>query len=271
MPDRPHRAVQNFLLILLHRPFVADGHLYSRQSGVAISSFSICAAAATEIVGILRAYDRAFSFRRAPYLMSYATYVSATIHVRIAAQRGQNSTAHTSLAVCLEMLKANEDTNWAARKASAVIRNLMARMRVEVQAPPPSSEIQAGKPHEDTVMQGHMPASDAPQPVYDRPTGGLYDLDMDAIIQSFMCDDPSVPPESLYAAYTPDSVQNQGSPVSQRQQAYGPGLPQGGSDAHMAGSYPSAGSESSRYMQSGSDMLFGFNGSTLDVAGFATW
>jgi hypothetical protein len=62
--------------------------------------------------------------------MSYATYVSATIHVRIASQRGPGSEAHTSLATCLAVFARNEETNWAVQRARTVILNLMERMNV---------------------------------------------------------------------------------------------------------------------------------------------
>ncbi|EGY17660.1 nitrogen assimilation transcription factor nirA [Verticillium dahliae VdLs.17] len=78
-------AMYHVLTILLHRPFVADGHLYTTSRSVSVNSFITCASAADSIVALLRAYDRAFTVRRAPYLVSYATYVAATIHARIAA------------------------------------------------------------------------------------------------------------------------------------------------------------------------------------------
>lgn len=123
--------MHNVLLILLHRPFVSDGDLHSSPSN-AINSFLVCATAATMIVKILRAYDAAFSIQRAPYLISYATYVSATIHVRIAAQRDAGSEAHDCLATCLSVFKKNQETNWAVRKANLIIQNLMKRMHVNV-------------------------------------------------------------------------------------------------------------------------------------------
>jgi hypothetical protein len=59
----------NVLMILLHRPFVADGHLYNTSRAISVNSFMSCATAADDIVALLRVYDKAFSVRRAPYLM----------------------------------------------------------------------------------------------------------------------------------------------------------------------------------------------------------
>ena len=84
-------------MILLHRPFVADGHLYSTTRSISINSLITCATAADNIVALLRTYDRTFSIRRAPYLVSYACYVAATIHARIAAKRSADSEAHSNL------------------------------------------------------------------------------------------------------------------------------------------------------------------------------
>src|ERR1700761_3073270 len=122
----------NVLLILLHRPFVADGHLYNTARSISVNSLLTCATAANQIVRLLRVYDRAFSVRRAPYLISYATYVSATILVRIAAKRNSTSDAHRSLSTCIAVLSINQETNWAARRAKAIVEGLTKRLRVEV-------------------------------------------------------------------------------------------------------------------------------------------
>ena len=217
----------NVLLILLNRPFVSEGHLYSDSPTVVAEAFAACATAATRIVNLLRVYDHAFSIKRAPYLISYATYVSATILVRIAAQRkNPRSDAHTNLRTCLSVLEKNQETNWAVRKARKVIIDLADRMRVELVG----SEkcVEAGGVGEGSgsnnggVVQaaagGSMQFSSPPignsrrialqswdsadssqdgsttiltheEPTSTGPSGelnGLPDIDLDAIIQSFM-------------------------------------------------------------------------------------
>jgi hypothetical protein len=97
-----------------------------------VSSFKTCATAADRIVELLRAYDKAFSVQKAPYLVSYATYVAATIHARIAAKRGADSSAYTNLTACLSVFRDNQKTNWAVRRANAVIQNLMKRLGLSV-------------------------------------------------------------------------------------------------------------------------------------------
>ncbi|KAG5928789.1 hypothetical protein E4U42_008044 [Claviceps africana] len=129
-------AMHNVLVILLHRPFLAEGHLFSTSRSMLVDSFMKCAIAASNICNILRAYHRAFSIRHAPYLMSYATYVAATIIVRIAAKRRAESSVHSNLATCLAVFKENQETNFAVRKAAMVIETLMKRLGVVVDEVP---------------------------------------------------------------------------------------------------------------------------------------
>lgn len=120
----------NVLIILLHRPFVADGHLYNTARSISINSLITCASAADSIVALLRTYDHTFSVRRAPYLISYSCYVAATIHTRIAAKRSVESEAHGNLETCLAMFRENQETNWAVKRAYAIIQNLIKRLGV---------------------------------------------------------------------------------------------------------------------------------------------
>ncbi|KAF9769319.1 hypothetical protein IL306_013283 [Fusarium sp. DS 682] len=125
-------AMYNVLVILLHRPFVADGHLYNTFRSISVDSVIKCSAAASSICNLLRAYHRAFSVRRAPYLISYATYVAATIHCRIAAKNGKGSAAYVNLMTCLAVFKENQETNSAVQKAAVIIHRLMSKYGVVV-------------------------------------------------------------------------------------------------------------------------------------------
>lgn len=215
------------LRILLHRPFVSDNDLHSSPSN-AINSFLVCATAAKEIVRILRAYDSAFSIQRAPYLISYATYVSATIHVRIAAQREPGSEAHICLATCLDVFKKNQETNWAVRRANGIIHNLMKRMDVSISESDIKASVMEQDLGNDGCRQDNNPISEREQtlthpilnddrnknsdPVLNmtssiedptlltsdtRPNGQVTsDLDIDAIIQSFIREQEIYAPSS---------------------------------------------------------------------------
>ena len=181
-------ALYNVLLILLHRPFVAEGHLHTANPSVAFESFAKCATAATNITDVLKAYDKAFSIRRAPYLISYATYVAATIHARVAAQREEGSSAHVSLGTCLAVFDENMETNWAVRRAKNVIVHLMDRMGVSLDRgqDPQRSRMTPWLPSRSSAIDGTalMPgvtANDQAVHMFE-PSG----FDMDMIIQSFI-------------------------------------------------------------------------------------
>ncbi|KAI7394265.1 hypothetical protein KC336_g16143, partial [Hortaea werneckii] len=193
-------AMKNVLRVLLHRPFVSDGHLNSIAPDIAKSSFTACATAATEIVSIVRLYDKVFSIRRAPYLMSYATYLAATIHVRIAAKRTSSSEAHRCLRTCLWVFEQNSETNYAVRKATRVIEGLMKRMQVSVSQDERHHSGQTTswtqQPAELTPSSGDLLAQptlahlDGSPSLAQEPTfvQGTFaqDLDIDAIIESFI-------------------------------------------------------------------------------------
>lgn len=129
------RAIWHVLRILLHRPFVLDSDPNVRASQTTHACIDVCTTEAANIVQLVRLYDVSFSVRQAPYLISYATYVAATIHVRLASSSPPGSTAHDSLAVCLTVLDLNSRTNPAVRKASVVIEALMKAMNVNMERP----------------------------------------------------------------------------------------------------------------------------------------
>ncbi|KAF5860037.1 hypothetical protein ETB97_002123 [Aspergillus alliaceus] len=139
MPSRtasPHilslRALYHTLEILLHRPFVSDGHLRGVSLSAASVAFNTCVSAAVSIDHILCCYGRAFSMRLAPYIISYATYVSATIHARVAAQSAPGSQAHASLRRCISTLREHQESSLGPKKALEVIQNLIKRIRIDI-------------------------------------------------------------------------------------------------------------------------------------------
>lgn len=186
----------NVLIILLHRPFIADGHLYSTTRSISINSLITCATAADNIVALLRTYDRTFSIRRAPYLVSYSCYVAATIHARIAAKRSADSEAHSSLETCLAVFRENQETNWAVRRAYVFIQNLMKRLGVTRshwdhglghnnpgQAASPGGQDASGG-YSNAVAASTIVAGSCPGATeYTPPPYGWSDID--GIIQSF--------------------------------------------------------------------------------------
>lgn len=250
-------ALYNVLLILLHRPFVAEGHLHTTDPSIAISSFTTCTAAAARIVKILQAYDHAFSIMRAPYLISYATYVAATIYVRVAAQQRGGSRAHSCLRTCLEIFQKNQETNWAVRRAKNVILHLMDRMEVDISSRDPTrvdAHMDQDKHGQSKDLQIQLPLDHEPLGLDDiaaqwtPPETEASELDMDMIIQSFI---------------RQNTRQNEGQAFVD---SYNP------SDTHDYQPAPGdiasmmlAGHNGSYFdAQTDDDMLFGFNGSIQD-------
>ena len=131
------------LQILLHRPFVSEGHLQSALPSVALDSFSSCVAAADNIAQYLDSFNRAHTFKKLPYFLFYASYVSATIHVRIAAQRQLESNAYVYLRTCFLVFDVNAEGNNAAAKAKMVIQQLMDRMGVSLPSEEPLQSTSA--------------------------------------------------------------------------------------------------------------------------------
>lgn len=173
------------VLVILHRPFVSQGHLYTDTDDmVATKSWSACIDAANSIVNLLRAYDRDFSIKRAPYLIAYATYVAATIHVRVAAQMLQHSSAHAMLATCLNVFEQNRETNWAVKRAETVISRLMSSMNVRLDS---NSDLQSQSQNNEratipVVSQGQRNGVTAMHSQNDNA------IDIDLVIQSFYND-----------------------------------------------------------------------------------
>ncbi|KAL5118714.1 hypothetical protein ACEQ8H_003391 [Pleosporales sp. CAS-2024a] len=258
-------AMYNVLMILLHRPFVADGHLYNTSRAISVNSFMSCATAADDIVALLRVYDKAFSVRRAPYLISYSTYVAATIHARIAAKRGPGSHAHSSLETCLAVFRENQETNWAVRRANGIVQNLMKRLGV---ASPGLDEIQI----DNTNSSSHTstPESSTGRQVGREPS--LQSLDIDGIIQSFVREQ-----ENSHSAHLPQPGRTSSSDATGSVQSLWPYPPtdvptamtmsDGGTIPYdnngnwvYAGQQPMFGQDPVDV----DDLLYGFNGSALD-------
>lgn len=120
------------LVILLHRPFVSDGHLQTASEQAASQAFSVCTAAAWETHRLNVLYQKHFCPSTVPYFMSYAIYVSGTIHVRLAAQRPPNSEPHKYLRNCLNVLQQQRAKCYAPRRAMQILLRLAKQLGVDV-------------------------------------------------------------------------------------------------------------------------------------------
>ncbi|KAK8009481.1 hypothetical protein PG991_012032 [Apiospora marii] len=276
-------AMYHVLSILLHRPFVADGHLYNTSRSIPVNSFLICASAADSISALLRVYDRTFSVRHAPYLISYATYVAATIHVRIAARRNAASEARENLQTCLGVFRDNEKTNWAVRRAKSIVQSLIKRLGVNL------SEIRddPGGPA-PTQVRPRSPCHDGQVPGFDNrssdaitasttstniqvlsgnsnsPSAGWYDID--GIIQSFVRGQNGNYADDAGASSQVENYQmphEATSGVVPEARDFSGSIGVDGNPASWVGFLPGGGA-SGAATASFDDLLFGFNGSALD-------
>jgi Fungal specific transcription factor domain len=114
------------LIILLHRPFIKNGHLWTANTSTG-HSWERCVMAARNITSLSLAYQSAYSLRRANYMLSYALYVACTIHarnrvVRESTRRGDLS---SPLTVCLRCLDELAVPNCGVSVPAKIIRRLM--------------------------------------------------------------------------------------------------------------------------------------------------
>ena len=233
--------------------------------------------------------------------------MSATIHVRIAAQRDSGSEAHACLATCLKVFNENQETNWAVRRANVVIKNLMNRMHVVIrdeQVPQVIDNLddtQLGRrtatssgenTASDPVMSGapqnnnnnnNNSSNNSPSVLNVGVSDGepfSPDLDIDAIIQSFIREQQTGEPRSQLArnapiSYTPADSVGQWLPSTSLGIQTGLGteatngasersLPYAEDNSNINGMWTS---ESYSGGASVNDMLFGFNSSAVDSFG----
>lgn len=114
------------LLILLHRPFIPNGHLFSAEAPSS-QSWERCVTAARNITSLSQAYQSMYSLRRANYMLSYALYVACTIHARNPAVRESTRRGDLSspLIVCLRYLDKLAVPNCGVSTPARIIRRLM--------------------------------------------------------------------------------------------------------------------------------------------------
>ena len=97
------------------------------------SALSHCVEEALEIHPILVIYKQHYCFKTAPHYISYAAYVSASIFIRIAAQKkSSESQAHSGLRLCLEVLSIQQAYSHGPRRMMQILLGLMDRWGVHV-------------------------------------------------------------------------------------------------------------------------------------------
>lgn len=116
------------LIVLLHRPFLSDGHL--RPLSHPADPWKKCTEAAANITGILMSYQNSHTLRRGPYILSYAAYVACTIHVRNASS-AKSSPGSLFLTVTLNILRELSVPNPGVRTPLRIICGLLHKFSLE--------------------------------------------------------------------------------------------------------------------------------------------
>ncbi|KAJ5374047.1 hypothetical protein N7517_006053 [Penicillium concentricum] len=140
-------GIYNSLIILLHRPFISDGHL--RSITTSASSWSRCTVAANNITSISLAYKSAYGLHGAPYILSYAIYVACTIHVRNAFANAHHKEHVSRLAAGLTCLDEISVANPGVCRPASIIRKLAEASKLDlsvVHTMTPASQVEIISP-----------------------------------------------------------------------------------------------------------------------------
>ncbi|KAJ5586805.1 uncharacterized protein N7459_002570 [Penicillium hispanicum] len=190
-------ALFNVLIILSQRPlFIASHNRVSNTTTAAHAPVNACTAAANQIVQILRDYSIHFSISSAPYMLSYATYISATVHARIVAQKGKSSSSFQSVLFCRGILQEHQPLYAAAEKARANLDRLATRLEVGLfeggdrQQLAPSDQTREHSNFNEAASTLHASGltGQTPEPVSPQLNWELSDLDLEAIAEGFRLD-----------------------------------------------------------------------------------
>ncbi|KAJ6151223.1 hypothetical protein N7470_007817 [Penicillium chermesinum] len=188
-------ALFNVLIILSQRPLFTGSYSRTATSDTAYESVNICTTAANQIVQIIHDYSQNFSITTAPYMLSYATYISAIIHARVAAQMGRSSTSYPSLTFCRHILKEHQKLYASAGKAKANLDKLISHLDIDI-----SDDDDGNIAASVTVVRQEppfvsesilLPGASAPMPQgtsiqSPQVNWELSDIDLEAIAQSFL-------------------------------------------------------------------------------------
>ncbi|KAJ5698993.1 hypothetical protein N7462_000998 [Penicillium macrosclerotiorum] len=188
-------ALSNVLVILSQRPLFTGNNGHARHSTTAFEAVNVCTTAANYIVQILRDYSQHFLITTAPYIMSYATYIGATIHARIVAQKGKSSSSFQSLIFCQSILEQQQCLYGAAGKAKANLDKLVGHLGISINHDDQMAVL------DGLLSRDEIPVTDSssfPGPINITDQGiemrspqlnwGLSDLDLEAIAQGFRLD-----------------------------------------------------------------------------------
>lgn len=151
--------------ILLHRPFLREGHLEALSIDEP-SRRSICVSAALRIYNLARIYRDTFSLRRATYLFSYAVFSAATI---LPLHSSPDSDPHEKMEIVVFFWNALKElqngANFGLRKTIRIIGGMFERAGIDLSALPTME-----KTH---VQEGGVQTANSDQSLPILPESGL--------------------------------------------------------------------------------------------------
>ncbi|KAJ3539971.1 hypothetical protein NM208_g5265 [Fusarium decemcellulare] len=126
-------SLYNVLIILTHRLVLSEEESNPPSPTRNTEAFMSCMNAANEIVQILQVYERHYNPSSATFALSYATYISAKVHVHaLSHSGGTHPSSLDSLRVCVGALDQHRKLYSASTRAKEMITKLMDRLGVRV-------------------------------------------------------------------------------------------------------------------------------------------
>ncbi|KAF7550710.1 hypothetical protein G7046_g7932 [Stylonectria norvegica] len=174
------------LKILLHRPFLPEGHL-SHFHGDEMSARETCVWAALRIYRLAVVYRDTYTLRRAPYLFSYALFCAATVVPNHdGPELASLSRKEITVFFWNALIELQKGSNLGLKRPLKIIREFMERAGVDVQQLAGRLRTAPGSP----AAPGHastrdwnqaQDATDALDFSFDTDDFRLTDLNMDNI------------------------------------------------------------------------------------------
>ncbi|KAK6385767.1 hypothetical protein LTS17_001339 [Exophiala oligosperma] len=126
----------SLLHILLHRPFLRDGHLEALGADEP-TRHDICVSAALRIYNLARIYRDTFTLRRATYLFSYAVFSAATVLPMHASPSADPTQRKEMVVFFWNALKELQNgANFGLRKTVRIIGGMFERAGIDLNALP---------------------------------------------------------------------------------------------------------------------------------------
>jgi hypothetical protein len=127
----------HMLHILLHRPFLPEGHLRHLADQQEDVRRDICISSAFKIYELAKAYREAFTLRRAPYMFSYALFSAASIIPFKSSSRSEPvdlSQQHIVGFFWTALKELQNGANFGLRRPIMIIRSLIERAGLDLNA-----------------------------------------------------------------------------------------------------------------------------------------